>query len=743
MKVDRRCFLSSALSFAIGGAAGTALSPLPWKLMDDVSIWSQMWPWVPVPKDGETTFEHTACTLCPGGCGIAVRKIGQRAVKIEGIQDHPVNDGGICMLGLSGLQLLYGPTRVAGPLKRVGQRGAGHWERISWDDAIAQVSEKLAAVRSKDGPTALGCIAGSDKGTVFQLLARLLEAYGSPNFMRTPSYLDAYELTLTLMQGAGGVGFDLENADYVMSFGSGIIDGWGSPVHMFKANSRWKENKTTVVQVEPRLSNSAAKADAWVPIKPGSEADLALGMAHVIVAEKRFNADFIGGYSEGFGAFNSDVLALYTPERVAQTCGIDTAQLTELALSFADAKRPLAICGRGQGKVAGSLKEFAAVHALNALVGNINKAGGVWGVDANAHIAWPAVESDAVAAAGLPKARIDGAGSGSYAHAAHLLNRLPQALAEGPGGLKALLVAGANPLHTQPDTAGMKKAFDAIDYIVSFSAYMDETTAYADIILPDHHYLEGTQEVPPGPGINRNIISLARPVVAPQRNTKHLGDSVIEIAQALGGSVAAAFAWEDYQACLEETLADQWEGLTEEGFWSDGESSAPGWDNGFATPSGKFEFYSAALKKAFQGETFQPAGDVNEFPLVLMPVDSMRLANGSIGDPPFMIKSVPDTVLKGKDSLVEINPETAKAAGLKEGSAAQLATPVGQAKVRIHLYDGIMPGIVAMPRGLGHTAFDKFLADKGVNVNDLVGPVEDPASGHNAAWGIRAKLAKA
>jgi anaerobic selenocysteine-containing dehydrogenase len=108
-----------------------------------------------------------------------------------------------------------------------------------------------------------------------------------------------------------------------------------------------------------------------------------------------------------------------------------------------------------------------------------------------------------------------------------------------------------------------------------------------------------------------------------------------------------------------------------------------------------------------------------------------------------MTKTVGDDVLLGNDGFVEVNPKTADAAGLGEGQAAVLSTPRGQARVRIHLSEGIMPGLVAMPRGLGHTAYDDYLAGKGVNVNTLIGPVEDPASGLDAAWGIQAKLAKA
>ena len=275
MKIDRRCFLS----FVIGGAAGTALSPLPAKLTDDSAIWTQMWPWVPVPKDGEINYVNSTCTLCPGGCGITIRKIDDRAVKIEGMQDHPVNKGGICMLGLSGLQLLYGPTRVRTPLKRKGARGSGQWTPISWNAALSKVVSQLKDLRSSSQAHTVGFISGAGRGTVSRLIDRFMTVYGSPNTIQTPSMQDSYEMTLHLMQGVQALpGFDLENSDFILSFGSGIIDGWGSPVRMFKANSNWCHKHAKVVQIEPRLSNTAAKADQWIPVNPGTEAALAMAL---------------------------------------------------------------------------------------------------------------------------------------------------------------------------------------------------------------------------------------------------------------------------------------------------------------------------------------------------------------------------------------------------------------------------------------------------------------------------------
>ncbi len=747
MKIDRRSFLS----FVIGGAAGTAISPIPWKLADDSAIWTQMWPWTPVPEDGEINYVNSACTLCGGGCGITVTKVDDRAIKIEGAGKHPVNDGGICILGLSGLQLLYGSTRVQTPLKRAGKRGEGKWEKISWKAAIAEVAKQLNDLKSRGQQHSLGCISGSDRGTVSSLFNRFLTAYGSPNFISTPTIQDSYELAIGLMQGTQALpGFDLENSDYIVSFGSGLIEGWGSPVRMFKANSIWNQSGSKVVQVEPRLSTSAAKADQWLPAKPGTEAALALGLAHVIINETLYNKSFVEHYSSGFEDWTDDqgenhtgfkqlVLDQYSPDKVSAITGLDKSVIESIAREFARATYPIAICGKGIGSTPGSLNEFMAVHALNALVGNINKKGGVWPVPEPDYIKWPAL-------AKVWKERVDGAGGKTFPQSKHLLNRFAKAVASGKKSpIEALFVMGSNPLYSLSGVDKVKEAFNRIPFIASFSSYMDETAQYADIILPNHTYLERYEDVPSPFGLNKPVISLSKPVVKPQFDTMHAGDVVIHLAKSMGGSMAKAFPWKNYEVCLKKTLGNKWHTLENKGVWSDPAYKPAAWYDAFDAPSKKFKFITTKQKDkvAFPAyKPIEPEGD-KSYPLVLVPYDSVRLYSGYIGDPPFVMKTVEDTILKGKDSLVEINPETAGTYGLKEGDRATLITPKGKAKVKVHLYEGIMPGLIALPRGLGHTAYDKYLADKGINVNELIAPVEDPVSGLDAAWGIRAKLSKA
>ena len=674
-----------------------------------------------------------------------VRMVGDRAVKIEGLEGHPVNDGGVCVLGLSGLQLLYGHTRVKRPLKRSGKRGEGHWKTISWEEALTEVAKKLGQLRDGNQSHTVACITGNKYGTVPALFKRFMTVYGSPNVMTTPSISDTLEMTLRVMHGVEAqAGYDIENADYILSFGSGLIEGWGSPVRMFRANSAWRDSGAKVVQIESRLSNTAAKSDQWIPINPGTEAALAMGIAHVLIKEFLVNSDFVENYTEGYAGWKKMVLDDYAPEKVASITGIDKMVIVKIAREFAGAEKPLALCGRGNGETPGGLAEAMAVHTVNALVGNINQEGGVIAVPIPEYAEWPETGLDSAAQSGMAKARVDGAGSDAFPMAASLLNRFAAGVMDVKDyPVNALLVSDANPVYSTPDARAFKKAVEKIPFVVSFASYMDETAMQADLILPNHVYLERYEDIPVAAGLHKPMVGMTQPVVFPLHDTRHVGDVIIGLAGAMGGSIGEAFPWESYEACLEEVLGEKWDILNEDGLWQDEAFQPAGWGEAFETASGKFEFMNPTMDLTPSFVPLSLEGNAATFPLLLMPYDSMRLASGSISDPPFVIKAVEDTILQGKDIFVEVNPATAKSLGLADGKPAKLSTPKGEARVRVHHYDGIMPGVVAIPRGLGHTADDRYMAGKGVNFNELIGPMEDSASGLDAAWGVRAKLAKA
>jgi len=737
MKIDRRAFLSLGL----GAAAGTAITPLPWKLIDDSSIWTQNWPWTPIPPVGKVTHVNSVCTLCPGGCGITVRKSGDRAIKIEGRDDHPVNKGGICMLGLSGLQLLYGPTRIQTPLKRVGERGDNKYKPISWTEALTTLQKSLQKLRDDNKSSEMACILGNHSDNCIELFKRLCQAYGTPNVFQMPSAQDITAEGLKRMQGDdSSIAYDLENADYILSFGSALMDGWGAPVNMYQTHgerkSALKPSKARLVHIDYRLSNTAAKADSWFAVKPGTEAILAMAMAQYIIHEHRYNHNFARKYVQGLDAFKSMLDKSYTPEKAASITGLDSEIIRFLAKDFSQAKRPVALFGRGCLESAGSVQEFMAIHALNALVGNINEKGGVWAKPEITLQNWKPAELDGIAIDGLNQKPIDPDSTTKNNRPHRLIDAISQS---NSSPVSCLLVYGANPVYQLSNQSSVQKAFAKIPMVVSFSSFMDETAIVSDLILPDHFYLEKMCATMTPPGIQKPIISLQKPVIKPIHETRHSGDVVINLAKKMGGAIANAFPWANYEACLKKRMGYNWKELEKKGFVEDSTYKPV---RRFSTVSRKFEFISDKKQK-IQFEPIAIDGDMKKYPLLLVPCDSIRLVADGSPTPPFMIKTLEDSVLKGNDVLIEINSLTAKKLGLRHNDVASLSTPQGSARVRVNVHEGIMPDVVAIPRGLGHTAYDDYLSGKGVNYMSLIKPVEDLVTGQDVAWGIRARLSKA
>lgn len=822
IELNRRNFIK----LLVGGAVGISVTPLPWKLTDDSAIWTQNWPWVPVPPVGEFLHEKSVCTLCPGGCGIQVRKVEARAVKIEGRTDYPVNPGGICPLGAGGLQLLYNENiRFTGPMKRVGPRGKGKFSDISWNEALTILANRISDLRKKGTPEAIAAIDGNPKGSTMSLMVeRLLKAIGSPNYVMIPSAEDSYAMANMLMQGnEGPVSYDLENADYVLSFGAGLLEGWGAPGRVINAWGLWRKDllkrKARVVQIESRASNTASKSDQWVAAKPGTEAALALGLAHVMVKENLYDPEFINNYTFGFDnwssangknhmGFKTMVLKKYSPSRVAEITGVSSEQVVSLARDFGKAKAPIALFGKGKGALNGSVYEFMAVHSLNALVGNINKPGGILIHDPLPLSTLPEFELDDVAREGLNKPRLDLARSDQYPFSDSLINNLSDAIKESSKSpVDTFLFFSSNPVFAIPDGGLMKSALQQVPFIVSFSPYRDETAYMADLILPDHNYLEKMDDVVWPTGLQYPLYGLTRPVVEPVYNTRNSGDVIFQLAKGIGKSVAPAFPWKKYEDVLktrvkglydsgpglvdyrkDDTLwkrlrdkgevspeykgfDDMWNKMKSGGLWYRPAHTYKNWDRIFRTPSGNFEFFSsqieltvsqlakesseeAVLAKMGLGvrgdEAYMPHYELlksesykKDYPLRMVPYEMINLSSGWLPSPPYLNKTLFDHQLLKNESFAEINPETATTYNLKEGDRVILESPKGKVQVRVNLFEGAMPGIVYLPLGLGHTAYDDFLQGKGVNPNHIIFPGNDPLSGHPVWWDTPVRLKKA
>ncbi|NIM99667.1 MAG: molybdopterin-dependent oxidoreductase, partial [candidate division Zixibacteria bacterium] len=201
----------------------------------------------------------SVCRQCPGGCGILVRVIQGKAIKIEGNPLHPVNQGRLCPKGQSGLHVLYDPDRIRSPLRRKGERGAGKWEEIGWEEAIGQVSDKLKELRREDDARSLVVLSGQKRGIGSELLESFTKVFGSPNFVLDDSDYSLFSPSVFFMQGVDGRPcYDLLNANYVLSFNSSILETSWSPVQAMRAYGSLRERRllkrSRLVHAGPYLS---------------------------------------------------------------------------------------------------------------------------------------------------------------------------------------------------------------------------------------------------------------------------------------------------------------------------------------------------------------------------------------------------------------------------------------------------------------------------------------------------------
>jgi anaerobic selenocysteine-containing dehydrogenase len=652
VRISRRGFL--ALSAA--GAAGTAVSGCTSNGLADFLELSESGRRAP---GGEEKWVTSICGQCDGGCSVRVRTVGGRAVHIAGNPFYPLNRDGLCPAGLGGLQALYNPDRLRGPLKRRGKRGEGDWEPLSWDEAIDTVAHRLGEIRDRGESHTVLFMSGDSPGLMGTLIDRFCRAYGTPNDVRQRSpELEGRALVGRCAHGwATAFGYDFDNSNCILSFGSPLLEASISPVRMLRAYGYLRQErpgpKAKIIQIESRFSPTAAKANEWVPINPGTEGALALGIAYVLIRERLYDQSFVDRHTFGFEdwedaqgkthlGFRRLVLQEYNVDAVARATGVPVATVLRIAKEFAAHRPAVAL---GQLTSTNAVYSLLAVHALNALVGSVDVPGGVVFPREAPLQALADVALDQRAQQGGAQPRLDRPTPRDFPLARDVSAAVPQAIMdETPYRTNAVLLYYTNPLFSAPEPQRFARAFDKVPFIVSFSPFLDESSMIADLILPDHTALERWQDAPAPPVAPYSLFGLRQPVVPPLYDTMHTGDALIRIAQAIGGSVAQTFPWPSFVDVLRHSATGMYEArrgaivepftnkpwtalLEERGWWSSPERSFDefwaqlqdkgGWwdpiyyfgqrDRIYRTPSGKFEFYSLTLKELLEGQRTEVA----------------------------------------------------------------------------------------------------------------------------------------
>jgi anaerobic selenocysteine-containing dehydrogenase len=701
-----------------------------------------------------------------------------RVVKLDGNPYHPNNQGRLCPKGQAGLQALYDPDRAKGPMRRVGD---GSWEEISWDDALSEVADALRRLRRAGHPERMVFLHDGKRGVTSDLIARFCRAYGTPNDVRAPRHsADGPPLAHWLTQGwRDHAAYDWEHTDYVLCFGGALLEAWQPLVRQLRAYGRMRRGRpgkrTRLVQIESRASITATKADEWLPVNPGTEGALALGMAHVIVRDGAFDAEFVGQHTFGFEdwtdasgethvGFRTLVLRDNAPERVARVTGVPAGTIVRIAREFAAAERAVAA-----GDLTGYTNSVTgqwAVHALNALVGAIERRGGVMRQQEPPLAPWPELSLDQVATEGLSRPRADGAGL----HEMALAGDVPHALVDSPYPIEVLFLYHANPVYHDPPGVGWEDALSDIPLVVGLSPYLDETSASADLLLPDATFLEKWFLESLEPSLGYPAVGLGRPVIDPLYDTRNVGDVLIELAHRLGDPVVAALPWTDFVAALQErarglfeagtgspradTFEAFWTALQERGVWTDPSYVFGRWERAFATPSGRFEFVSQGLRArleasgvAFGDEDLLPAyrppsfdGQESEFPFHLRIFKPITYTERWGANLPWLQEIYGLHVKEAWEGWVELNPQTARELGISDGDRVEVASAHGQVELRARLWPGTPPHVVSIPAGQGHTAGGRWAEGRSANPNRLLGCQFDPLDGALAIQSTRVRV---
>ncbi|MGE5058753.1 MAG: molybdopterin-containing oxidoreductase family protein [Betaproteobacteria bacterium] len=790
MRFSRRTFLQ-----LLGGTAGAAvvakgqINSKVSDAADDLKRWATP----------EEVMVPSICQQCPGGCGLMVRTLDGEVAGVAGNQYHPVNRGSVCPKAFGGLQLLYDPNRIKGPLARAGERGK--FRSIGWDEALAMVVSRLSELRAKNLSHTVAILGGQYRGYRDILWRRFAESYGTPNYIRVRCFSpEKPALAHHFMQGVTEpLGYDLADAQFVLSFGAGLLESWLGPVHNSRAFARLRRSserpRGLFVQVDPRRSPTASKADRWISIVPGTDGILALGIANAMIREGLYDQDFVEQHTFGFEdwldssgqqhlGFKNLVLREYGLLTVSASTGVPVKSILEIARNLGTLKPAIVIGERGPVYGADDLHTRMAIHSLNALAGNIGVAGGLR-IQGQLPLApLPTIRQDAAAKQGTAQPRIDGAGEKQYLLVSDAPQRLAERIASGnPYPVNALFLFATNPLANHPAKEALATALNKVPFIVSFSPFLDESSAMADLILPDHTYLERWQDDQVTHLAGFTCFSIAPPAAAPLHQTRNSADVLLQFAQALGGPMTENFPWKKFEELLklgaqglydssrgyvvsapaEEALRKVlerqgywvpefkdydafWNGLLQRGAWWDPTGLPVGTKALLKTSSGKFEFYSTALKQLVDkavkqdGKTasflstlsdksedllFLPAVNLHRatqtesFSLRLNTYRLMSRPMGGGRDQPWLLEQPAVHLRASWESWVEIHPKTAAVLGIKEDDWVWVESPKGHIKLHAKLYPGTRPDVVHIP----------LFGGEGPNPNDLIANETDTLKG--------------
>ncbi|PIU55228.1 MAG: molybdopterin oxidoreductase [Chloroflexi bacterium CG07_land_8_20_14_0_80_51_10] len=666
----------------------------------------------------------TVCQLCVGGCGMNVRLKDGEIVGVEGMKEHPLNEGILCPRGAAAADYNSSPDRLRHPLKRDGEG----WKKITWDEALDTIASKLRDIKGEYGARALAVCIGMNMllggAATVGLLRRFLDVYGSPNYFSVDSLCFRPRIIANILTFGKFPVAVPQNSNCVILWGHN--PDASSPVAARKIRHA-RENGAKLIVIDPRRTGIAREADIHAQPRPGTDCALALGLLNVIIGEKLYDAEFVSGYTVGFDRLAEHVKP-FTPEKASEITWVPAHTIREIARVFATTKPSCIVQGyNALDQTTSGFQTSRAIAILHAITGNLDQPGGVIiasrphlkSLRLYEHLKEKPLGEDQYPLAYSVFGRMIGEGQGMV---------LPDVILTGnPYPVKAMIISGSNLVVTWPNSNKIKKALQSLDFLVVMDIFMSETAKLADIVLPAATFLEAS-DITDMYGFN-----YALPYVMLRKRTTRFAESLpdgefwLALAKRMG--YGEYFPWENVDEVIEYLLEPS--GLTLNLLRDEKPGGLPYGsvrydqykESGFRTPSGKAELYSETMKElgydplpAYREPLESPISTpelAQDYPLIL--TSGAR----SLGNLHSQLRNVQRLRKISPEPTAEISPTTAAEYDIRDGDAIVVETLRGVINTKARVTDDIVANVVNIPHGW---------ADANVNLLTSEAP-GDPVSG--------------
>ena len=691
------------------------------------------------------------CGICPAGCWVRATLDDGRLVSVDPQPDHPL--GTVCTIGKHSAEVVYDPDRLRHPLRRVGPKGTHEFERITWDEAYETIVGELKRLKAEHGPESTGIYTG--RGSFDMALCDLFQPadvavssassvlfpFGSPNtlgvgalcyvsFAMIAPHVTFGEMLITLDT-------DIEQAALIVVWGANPATD--SPPLTYHQMVRAKERGAEIVVIDPRRSETARQLDAeWIPLRPGTDGALALGLIQVLIEEELFDEGFARDWTLGFDDL-TQLAQHYRPEVVADITGIDAATIRSLARRLAQARGAAPVMYTGLEYSDSGVQAIRAVFTLWALAGQLDVPGGL--LIRMLENVFPQQRDflqpnpDARHALGRDRFPV----YSLYRGESHAIS-LPDSVLRGePYKVRGLMVLGGSIITSWPNPALWRETLGALDFLVCVDRYHTADSAYADIVLPACTGYEITSFMRYGP-----LFRIREQVVEPEGEARSDFLILAELAQRLGyghlypqteeaalerALLGTGFTPQEVRAAGGHVTLDPV--MTQYRKWDKGMLRPEG-ELGFDTPSGKFEIASTILAEHGY-EPLPVYTEPSEGPLSRPDLaEAYPLIFNSGARTYYDFRSqhhgVGGLAKRHRDPVVIMNPTDAAARSLEHGDWAWVETPRGRVKLRAQVTENIVQGAVDASQGGGGPLGNKAWQEANVNELTDLGN-HDPISG--------------